>query len=383
MAHDWSALLPPTWKEEVIHWIQQDIPKWDVGGFVVGDAPHYAMLLGKSEGVLAGVPFANFVFEYVGLTVEWLKPEGHYITAEEAAAKTPVAKVSGPTRKLLVAERTALNILARCSGVASAAHAAMGIAREHGWHGKVAGTRKTTPGFGIVEKYGLLVGGADTHRMDLSNMVMLKDNHIWSTGSITASVAKARAACGFSTKIEVECTSEQDACEACTAGCDIIMLDTYAPAELKQVAARVKQRWPHVIIEASGGITSATMPAFFCEHVDIISQGALTQGYGVVDFSLKVPKPAVFQARKRAEEPAFDLKALKEQEAAEMKKKIEENALKAKQKEKEEDERIAKMQALEAQGVKVAGGMHKFDASEVDVHGGNATADDFLDAFGM
>ena len=79
----------------------------------------------------------------------------------------------------------------------------------------------------------------------------------------------------------------------------------------------------------------------------------------------------------------FDLKALKEQEAAEMKKKIEENALKAKQKEKEEDERIAKMQALEAQGVKVAGGMHKFDASEVDVHGGNATADDFLDAFGM
>ena len=84
-----------------------------------------------------------------------------------------------------------------------------------------------------------------------------------------------------------------------------------------------------------------------------------------------------------AEEPAFDLKALKEQEAAEMKKKIEENALKAKQKEKEEDERIAKMQALEAQGVKVAGGMHKFDASEVDVHGGNATADDFLDAFGM
>ena len=84
-----------------------------------------------------------------------------------------------------------------------------------------------------------------------------------------------------------------------------------------------------------------------------------------------------------AEEPAFDLKALKEQEAAEMKKKIEENGKKAKEKEKEEDARIARMQELEAQGVKVAGGMHKFDASEVDVHGGNATADDFLDDFGM
>ena len=93
--------------------------------------------------------------------------------------------------------------------------------------------------------------------------------------------------------------------------------------------------------------------------------------------------PKAAAAPSAPSEPAFDLKALKEQEAAEMKKKIEENALKAKQKEKEEDERIAKMQALEAQGVKVAGGMHKFDASEVDVHGGNATADDFLDAFGM
>ena len=127
------------------------------------------MLLGKSEGVLAGVPFAGYVFEYLGCEVEWLQPEGHYITKEEAAKKMPVAKVTGPTNRILQAERTALNILSRASGVATAAHAAMEIARAHGWHGRVAGTRKTTPGFGIVEKYALLVGGADTHRMDLSN----------------------------------------------------------------------------------------------------------------------------------------------------------------------------------------------------------------------
>jgi len=302
--HDWTALLPPHWKEEVIHWMQQDIPKWDVGGFVVGNDQHHAMLLGKGEGVLAGVPFADFVFEYCGLTVEWLRPEGHYITKEEATAKTPIAKVSGPTRKLLIAERTALNILSRCSGVATASHAAMSLAREHDWHGKVAGTRKTTPGFGIVEKYGLLVGGADTHRMDLSNMVMLKDNHIWSTGSITSSVAKARAACGFATKIEVECTSEQDAREACEAGADILMLDNYSPEELKGVASRLKASWPHVIIEASGGITMATMAGFFSESVDIISQGALTNGYDTLDFSLKVPKPATFQSRARSDAAA-------------------------------------------------------------------------------
>ena len=228
------------------------MPKWDIGGFVVGDAPHHALLLGKGEGVLAGVPFANYVFEYAGLTVEWYKPEGHIITKEAGGSKEPIAKVSGPTRNILMAERTALNILSRASGVATAAHAAMDVARAHKWHGKVAGTRKTTPGFGLVEKYALLVGGADTHRMDLSAMVMLKDNHIWSTGSITESVSRARTAAGFATKIEVECTSEQDAIEAATAGADVIMLDNYKGEELKAVSGRIKKRWPHIIIEASG-----------------------------------------------------------------------------------------------------------------------------------
>lgn len=292
-------LLPPHWKNEVKRWLEHDIPKWDIGGYVVGNAQHQASLLGKSAGVLAGVPFATFAIEECGCAVEWHKPEGHIITEDEAAKKQPVATVTGPTRALLMAERTALNILSRASGVATAAHAAMEVARKHNWHGKVAGTRKTTPGFGIVEKYALLVGGADTHRMDLSSMVMLKDNHIWSTGSITLSVTKARAACGFATKIEVECTSQQDAREAAEAGADVIMLDNYVGAELKVVAAELKQKWPHIIIEASGGITLDTMPEYFGPHVDIISQGALTNGYDTLDFSLKVPKPSHFASRSR------------------------------------------------------------------------------------
>jgi hypothetical protein len=148
-----AAILPPTWKDEVGRWLAQDMPKWDIGGFVVGELSQHAMLLGKSEGVLAGVPFATQVFHESGCGVEWLKAEGHYITAEEATAKQPIARVTGPTRCILIAERTALNILSRASGVASAAHAAMAVARQHKWHGKVAGTRKTTPGFGLVEKY--------------------------------------------------------------------------------------------------------------------------------------------------------------------------------------------------------------------------------------
>ena len=125
-------LLPPHWKNEIARYLEVDMPKWDVGGFVVGDAPHHAMLLGKAPGVLAGVPFATHAIELAGCEVEWLVPEGHVISAEDAKAKRPVAKVTGPTRCILMAERTALNILSRASGVATAAHAAMEVARARG-----------------------------------------------------------------------------------------------------------------------------------------------------------------------------------------------------------------------------------------------------------
>ena len=262
--------------------------QWDIGGFVVGEDANQASLLAKAPGVLAGVPFVDAVFEVLGCEVEWQREEGSIITAEDAAAKLPVAIVTGPTRKLLIGERTALNILSRCSGVATATSAAVELGKAAGWHGSVAGTRKTTPGFGLIEKYGLLVGGGDTHRMDLSNMVMLKDNHIWATGSITASVEKARAAAGFSTKIEVECTSVQDGVEAAEAGADVIMLDNFTAETLPRAAKQLKDAYPNLIIEASGGITVEMLPDFFSEYVDVISQGALTNGYDTLDFSLKV-----------------------------------------------------------------------------------------------
>ena len=181
--------------------------------------------------------------------------------------------------------------MARCSGIATEAKQSVDITKEHGWHhGMIAGTRKTTPGFRLVEKYGLLVGGADTHRYDLSQMVMLKDNHIWSCGSITNAVRKAKGVAGFSTKIEVECRNFEEGIEAATAGADIIMLDNYSPTELKLDAEKIKKHFPAIIIEASGGITNETIADYFSPFVDIISRGSLTQGYGFVDFSLKILK---------------------------------------------------------------------------------------------
>lgn len=197
-----EELLPPTFKEEVIQWLKDDCPRTDVGGFVVGSKAESATLYCKSSTVLAGVPFVNVVLEYCNLTVRWLIAEGTPIEVE-GAGKVVVAVVSGDARNILLAERLSLNILSRASGVASASRRAVAIKQTRGWHGYVAGTRKTTPGFGTVEKYSLLVGGASTHRLDLSQMVMLKDNHIWSAGNITNAVHKARLAAGFSAKIEV------------------------------------------------------------------------------------------------------------------------------------------------------------------------------------
>lgn len=285
---DFSALLPQSQIEEVVQqWIDDDMPSFDVGGLVVGNVHRSATLWMKSNGVFAGKPFAAAVFSRLGCSIEWLDPavEGTLVSAE---SKVAMATVRGPVHKILQGERTALNTLSRCSGVATAAHEAVQIARDAGWKGWVAGTRKTTPGFRIVEKYGLLVGGAATHRLDLSQMVMLKDNHIWSAGSIKAAVKLARKAAGFSQKIEVECQSYEEAEEASAAGADIVMLDNFSPEKLKADAALLKNAYPHVLIEASGGITTETMTEYFSENVDIISQGKLTQGYGCIDFSLKI-----------------------------------------------------------------------------------------------
>ena len=282
-----SSLLPPSYLEEAKAWLAQDCPSYDIGGFVVGEKVETATLYMKSSGVLCGLAYAEGLIEFMGLSVSWNSNyhEGDYI---DVTSKVSIGVVTGKVKDILHIERTILNIISRASGVATAARESVNIAKASGWNGYVAGTRKTTPGFRNVEKYALIVGGAATHRMDLSQMVMLKDNHIWSCGSITNAVKKAKSAAGFSMKIEVECQSLEEALEACSAGSDIVMLDNMNADVLKEAAKQIKEQFPHVLIEASGGITEHTMAHYMCPQVDIISRGALTQGYPCLDFSLKI-----------------------------------------------------------------------------------------------
>ncbi|ANB12571.1 nicotinate-nucleotide diphosphorylase (carboxylating) [Sugiyamaella lignohabitans] len=280
------------WKAQVTAWLSEDVPSFDVGGFVVGDEEKTATVWCKQTGVLSGVPFASEVFRQCEVDVEWLFKEGVLIEVAEGE-KTAVAKLKGPARNLLLSERTALNLLARASGVATKSRRLLDLARKSGYKGTIAGTRKTTPGLRLLEKYSMVVGGIDPHRYDLSSMVMLKDNHIWSTGSITNAVKSARAVAGFAMKIEVECQSETEADEAIAAGADVIMLDNFTGEGLRVAASSIKTRWAAkgitgFLLECSGGLREENISGYFCDDIDIYSTSSVHQGTGVVDFSLKI-----------------------------------------------------------------------------------------------
>lgn len=291
--HTATHMIPPhTLAQLARQWLAEDTPNFDPAGVCVGSQEVEAWLLCKTpHSLLAGSPFFAAVFTELGCTVDWIYQEGAEIACTGQDAVTLTAVVRGPARCLLLGERPALNCLARASGIATRCSKLQAKATRAGWHGEVAGTRKTTPGFRLVEKYAMLVGGVSMHRQDLSGMVMLKDNHVWASGSITEAVKAARSVCGFSSKIEVECCSADEGREAAAAGADIVMLDNLRPQELHDAARALKVEFPSLLIEASGGVTPENVAAYFSPHVDIISLGCITQGCPVVDFSLKVQKP--------------------------------------------------------------------------------------------
>ncbi|KPV74753.1 uncharacterized protein RHOBADRAFT_36688 [Rhodotorula graminis WP1] len=303
---NYAHLLPPSWKSIITAWLAEDTPSFDYGGFVVGETLEEATLWGKSQGVLAGVPFVDEIFAQLGCTVEWHLAEGAAVSPTPDTPKIKVATVKGPARCLLLGERVALNTMARCSGIAAKSRRVLVKARQLGWNGIIAGTRKTTPGFRLVEKYGMLVGGVDAHRYDLSSMVMLKDNHIWSKGSITQAVQAARSTAGFALRIHVECQSLAEAREAIAAGADIVMLDNFTPDGIRDAARALKEDWvretgeagreggvvKRCLIEVSGGLTEENMEESLCPDVDILSTSSIHQGCGIVDFSLKIQQKA-------------------------------------------------------------------------------------------
>ncbi|KAF8138485.1 Quinolinate phosphoribosyl transferase [Boletus edulis] len=296
MQHHFAHLLPPSWTTHVNAWLAEDTPSFDYAGYVVGEVEREAFLFGKGQhtGVLAGVPFFTEVFRQLQCQVEWHMEEG-----ESFEPVKHVATVRGKVRHILLGERVALNLLARCSGIATKSKRIKDLARGYGYKGIIAGTRKTTPGFRLVEKYGMIVSGIDPHRHDLSSMIMLKDNHIWSAGkslprSITAAIQLARSVGGFSELLEVEVGSEAEANEAIDAGADIVMLDNMEGEELACTARKLKEVWAgkrKFLFESSGNITESNLKERAINEIDILSTSAVHQSVQHIDFSLKIQVP--------------------------------------------------------------------------------------------
>jgi nicotinate-nucleotide pyrophosphorylase (carboxylating) len=192
-----------------------------------------------------------------------------------------IARVSGPARGILMAERTALNFLGHLSGIASAT--ASIVAAVRGTKAKITCTRKTTPGLRAVEKYAVRAGGSANHRFGLDDAILIKDNHIAIAGGIAQALRRARSAAGHLVKIEVEIDSLDQLKEALGEGADAVLLDNMSLDRLAKAVAIVAGR---AMTEASGRVTPGSAPAIAATGVDLISIGWLTHSAAVLDIGL-------------------------------------------------------------------------------------------------
>lgn len=242
------------------------------------DARSQGDVVVRSPGVVAGIPVARLVFSRIDDSIEF------DARAEDGApvdAGTVVASVSGPSRGILTAERTALNLLGRMSGVATAT--AQLVAAVAGTGARITDTRKTMPGLRLLDKYAVTAGGGVNHRMGLYDEVMIKDNHIAAAGDIRSAVAAAREALGSEVKVTVEVDTLDQLKEVLETSADRVLLDNMSTDTLARAVARVGEAME---TEASGGVTLETVRAIAETGVDYISVGWITHSAPQLDVAL-------------------------------------------------------------------------------------------------
>ena len=269
--------------EDIKKWLAIDIPYWDVTTNLLPNNKAKGRIIAKQEGIIAGLHFAKRVFELLGAECDLLIEEGSRVLK-----KTAIASVKGNIHNLLQAERLALNILGRCSGIATQTDKMLQIARESNNTLRICATRKTVPGLSKYDKYSVITGGGDSHRFNLSDMVLLKENHLRLFKSIEEAIVKAKEIISFSKRIEVEVQNEEQAIEATKAGADIVMLDNFSPQQAKLVIPKIKEINKSIMIELSGNITLENLSIYSIKGVDIISSGSLTHSVKNFDLTMLI-----------------------------------------------------------------------------------------------
>ena len=239
-----------------------------------------ARLTARQAGRIAGLGVALAVFHRLdpGIAVDIAHDDG-----ADVQAGAVLATLHGPARPILTAERSALNILTRLSGIATATRQA--VEAVAAYPTRVACTRKTTPGLRALEKYAVRVGGGVNHRFGLFDGVLIKDNHIAAAGGLEPAIAAARSALGHMMKIEVEVDSLDQLRVAIEAGVDAVLLDNMTPDELRQAVEHVAGR---AVTEASGGLRPDNLREVAASGVDMVSLGWLTHSAAGLDIGLDV-----------------------------------------------------------------------------------------------
>ena len=274
-----------TLKLNVDPWIlsalKEDITSEDVSTNSVMPHPQAGEvdLICKEDGIICGLQVFERVFTLLDekTTVEFLVQDGAEVHKGQL-----MAKVHGDIRTLLCGERTALNYLQRMSGIATYTHSVAELLKGTGI--KLLDTRKTTPNNRIFEKYAVRIGGGNNHRYNLSDGVLLKDNHIGAAGGVKEAIAAAKEYAPFVRKIEVEVENLDMVKEAVEAGADIIMLDNMTPDKMKEAVKLIAGR---ALTECSGNVTRENIKNMIDVGVDYVSSGALTHSAPIMDISLK------------------------------------------------------------------------------------------------
>jgi nicotinate-nucleotide pyrophosphorylase (carboxylating) len=277
-------LSPETIRDIAKRALREDVGRGDLTTLALIPAAQRAeaALVMREPGVVAGLPLLAAVFAAAepALAVDLIVADGAAVSAGAA-----IARVIGPARGILTAERVALNLVQRLSGIATLT--ARYVAAVGGLHARVLDTRKTTPGLRELEKYAVRVGGGVNHRFGLHDAILIKDNHLalLASAGVGEAVRRAQAAAGPMVCVEVEADTVEQAAEAAEAGASMILLDNMNPAELRAAVAAVGGR---ARLEASGGITLDSIRAVAETGVDFISVGALTHSARALDIGLDI-----------------------------------------------------------------------------------------------
>ena len=276
-------------EEKLRRFLEDDVGLGDVTTYLTTpkNVTVEAEVVAKGSGLVAGIEETLILCESLELEAKGLVSDG-----AQVKPKTPIMHIVGDARTLLSAERTLLNILTRMSGIGTATNRLVSKVRAAGYKTRVACTRKVAPGLGYFDKKAVLLGGGDTHRLHLDDLILIKDNHIRIAGSLSDALRSARETSSLFKKIEVEVASAESASEAARAGAEIVMLDNFSPAEVKKAVSLliregVRER---VLLEASGGVNEGSILEYAAAGVDVVSVGEITHSVKALDMSLEVVK---------------------------------------------------------------------------------------------